>query len=114
MAANLDAVGIQNYPAGALCATVEYEALVEETFGPACDSRFGAAGTFARMINFTISGAGDLDAALVLGSDGGSAGAITGVTDGGGTRLIVSTEESESNTEFNTFSATGEYYPKAT
>jgi hypothetical protein len=113
MAVTLDDVGIQNYPAGTFCESVEYEAVVEDTFIPACDSSFGAAGTFARMINFTISGNGDLNAALVLGSDGSSAGAITGVTDGSGTRLIVSTEEGESNTGFNTFSATGEYYPTA-
>jgi len=112
MAVNLNSVGIQT-TALSLCETVEYEQRTEEVVVQDCDSGFGAAEAIDPMIEFSIKGSGDLPAGIVIGGDGGSNMDITGVNDGAGTetRIITSIRESESSDQFNTWEASGVYYP---
>ncbi len=113
MAVNLDDVGVQTYTASTLCDRVEYEQKLTEVEAPACDGGFGAAEVFDPVIEFSMSGKGDLPALLVVGTDGGTDGVITGVNDGPGTRVFTSIKEMEKNDDFNSWEAEGFYYPSA-
>lgn len=113
MAVNLNDVGIQSSTI-TLLQSVEYEKKVDEAIVPACDSGFGAAETYNPTIEFSMKGAGDLPASLIVGSDGGLSADLTGVNDGLGTRLILSVKEMEKNEGFNEWEASGTYWPNAT
>ena len=114
MAVNLTDVGIQSVTGVTLLQSVEYEKKVDEAMVTNCTSGFGAAATFNPTFEFSMKGAGDLPAALLIGSDGGEAGEITGVNDGTGTRIITNVKEMEKNEDFNSWEISGTYWPSAT
>lgn len=113
MAVNLDDVGIQSVTGITLLQSVEYEKKLDEAYVSSCISEFGAAAAFNPTFDFSMKGAGDLPAALVIASDGGVAADIIGVNDGSGTRLILNVKEMEKNDDFNSWECSGTYWPGA-
>lgn len=113
MAANLDDVGIQSSGL-ALLESIDYSKKLEEAVIMASDSSFGDAEAFNPTIDWSLKGRGDIPVALVVGTDGGLSAPLTGITDGAGTLLVLSTKEDESNTDFNGWEASGKYFPNAT
>lgn len=114
MALNLDDVGIQSVTGITLLQSVDYEKKLDVATVPNCTSGFGAAEAFNPIIEFSMKGAGDLPAALVIGSDGGTDADIEDVNDGSGTRIITNVKEMEKNDDFNGWECSGTYYPNAT
>ena len=114
MPANLDDVGIQSSGL-ALLESIEYSKKIEEAIITDSDSSFGHAAAFNPTIDFSLKGRGDIPAGLAVGTDGGAGGAanLTGINDGDGTILILSTKEGETNTDFNSWEASGTYWPNA-
>lgn len=111
MPVNFDAPGIQSHDA-TLCESLNYEKKLEEAVIPAADSGFGDAEAYNPTIDWQISGYGDPPATAAVGI-AASALNLTGITDGGGTNLCKNLKRSESNTNFNKWSASGTYYPNA-
>ena len=113
MAVDLTDVGIQSVTGITLLQSVDYEVKLDEALVPSCTSAFGAAAAFNPVFDFSMKGAGDLPAALVIGSDGGASADIVGVNDGTGTRLVLNVKESEKNDDFNGWEISGKYWPSA-
>lgn len=112
MPANLDDVGIQSSGL-ALLESIDYTKKLEEAVITDSDSSFGDAEAFNPTIDFSLKGRGDLPAGIAVGTDGGAV-SLSGITDGGGTLLVLSTKQSESSTDFNGWEASGTYFPNAT
>lgn len=113
MAVTLDDVGIQSVTGITLLQSIDYEKKLDEAVVPSCTSAFGAAETFNPVFEFSMKGAGDLPAGLIVGSDGSTDGVITDVNDGTGTRIITNVKEMEKNEDFNGWECSGTYWPNA-
>lgn len=113
MAATLNDIGIQSSGL-ALLESIDYDKKTEEVVVSDSDSSFGEGQMFNPTVDFSLKGHGDIDALLVIGSDGGAAGSLTGINDGSGTRIITDTTETETNGGINNWDAKGVYYPNAT
>jgi len=111
MAVNFDAPGIQSHSA-TLCESLNYEKKVEEAVIMAKDSGFGDAEAYNPTIDWQIQGFGDVPEGAAVGV-AASALNLIGITDGSGTNICKNLKRSESNTNFNKWSASGTYYPNA-
>ena len=113
MPANLTDIGIQSTSQVALLEGLDYDAKVESAMIMTYEGKFGAAATFNDTIEWSMSGRGDVEAALAIGTDGGASSPLTGITDGAGTttNIISSVSYSETNTDFPSWDVSGTYYP---
>ena len=113
MALNLDDVGIQSIAGITLLQSVDYEKKLDVATVSSCTSAFGAAEAYNPIIEFSMKGAGDLPAGLVIGSDGSTDADLTDVNDGTGIRIITNVKEMEKNDDFNGWECSGTYFPNA-
>lgn len=111
MAVNFDAPGIQSHNA-VLLESLNYESKLEEAVIPAADSGFGAAEGYNPTTDWQLQGWGDPPSGAAVGL-AAAALAILNVSDGSGTNICKNLKLSESNTNFNKWSASGTYYPNA-
>lgn len=114
MALNLTDVGLQSYTESSLCESFDYKKQLSEANADACDSGFGAAATFDPVYEFSMKGKGDIPAAIAIGTDGGvTSFTLAGVDTTTATRLFTSVKEVERNDDFNSWEASGMFWPGA-
>lgn len=108
MPVNLTDVGIQSV-SETLSSGFSIEKKLETAMVNTLDGSFSEGKAFDPTFDFSISGSGDIPAALVVGSDGDLA--IAGIT--GGVTLLTNAKETYKNTDFNSWEASGKNFPGA-
>lgn len=111
MPINLTAPGIQSH-SETLLESLDYETKTEEAVIMDKDSGFGDAEAYNPTTDWTLKGSGDAPSGAAVGIAAAVLN-ITNVTDGAGTNICKTLKKAETNTGFNSWEASGTYYPNA-
>lgn len=109
MPVNFDAVGLQSVDE-TLAQSFDIEKSVESAIVQDQLGAFNTGKTFDPVFDFTLSGSGDIPAALVIASNGSLT--IAGVT--GGVTILTRVRETNKNVDWNSWETSGKNFPNAT